>query len=1040
MPPVLFGRYRDIASQVAERLSAGRGGDPLGPWSEEVIVASHGVADAISKALFRAQWGAGALAGERDPRPIAGLQLQTLEMMARRILNDAGEYPRVASEAERRLAMRMAARAIDDPMMMTRGIAAMLERSYRDVRDSGLTLDELRSRAERSRVRNRDRMRVVVRAFAEYERLIAAVGAIDPADLLTRAARAIGRVKIAPQIVAGFYDMTGVQRALIDALDAAAKIASVHIPAGDDEAYRFAQPFVGTINGGQARSAPHPAFGHPLPAVAGRGATTPEVSLLPARGEEVPPSASLRASFGRMRGATRLSSIDWHVAAYDRADLEVRAACEAAAKLLADGVQSIGIVARSLDPSDIHLFTRAAAEYGFRVSERDDIPLLSHRLGRAVASILRLRERGFPRGEVLEIIRDGFRAQTPINVDEADVKTREKRIAGGTSQELRNAQRRPKAVDDYIALVAELEALTSRLDAPLRGAEWNELLASIVSRFKFESERDLRAAECIDDVAAMFERADRMNVRFEIASVVDALEQITITDRDERSATVWLGDVMKFRGRTFEHLFAIHMQNDSFPQRRIEDALLPDSDRRLLGIREIGDGSEEEQLLFRLLFDGATSAIHFSLAASDGFGKVLRPSQLLKNFAIAERPSEKEALLKDFVNAWRTGVVWTGVGANPPLRPLQLLARSGTRGIFDGFIPDATLFSRALERVTPTQLEDFGECPQKFLLEHILGVSELDDPERELQINHRDKGSIDHRILEQFYRSLRDDDYDAARRDLPLLPEALAARLNDTIDAEFDRLESEAPAFNRNIRAIERSATKRILRDFVARDLSELLANDLRPRHFEYTFGEKFAARGYHVDHQEPFIITAAGVPIRVEGKIDRIDVAQSNVAPPPSAAFSDASESSPPGAAALHRIVDYKSGKALRHQDLGKKIDRGVRLQLAVYAMAVAEFFGIDAKNISGTIKPIVPGEPKPASFAFELAEKRYGLQETLDIFASAILRGQFPAFPNEKDSDFNSCKYCPVNHSCRTKHDLEEKYAVTRSKEPRTLLQEIG
>src|SRR5207302_279457 len=207
---------------------------------------------------------------------------------------------------------------------------------------------------------------------------------------------------------------------------------------------------------------------------------------------------------------------------------------------------------------------------------------------------------------------------------------------------------------------------------------------------------------------------------------------------------------------------------------------------------------------------------------------------------------------------------------------------------------------------------------------------------------------------------------------LPLLPDPLAARLNDTVDAEFDRLESEAPPFNRNIRAIERSATKRILRDFVARDLSELLANDLRPRHFEYTFGEKFAARGYHVDHQEPFIVTAAGVPIRVEGKIDRVDVA------PPTSAADTCDTGTPLGAAAPHqqfRIVDYKSGKALRHQDLGKKIDRGVRLQLAVYAMAVAEFFSIDAKNISGTIKPIVPGEPKPSSFAFELAEKRHGL-----------------------------------------------------------------
>jgi RecB family exonuclease len=350
---------------------------------------------------------------------------------------------------------------------------------------------------------------------------------------------------------------------------------------------------------------------------------------------------------------------------------------------------------------------------------------------------------------------------------------------------------------------------------------------------------------------------------------------------------------------------------------------------------------------------------------------------------------------------------------------LQLLARAGTNSTFDAFITDEALrerFAKALEGVTPTQLEDFGECPQKFFLEHILDVDDLDDPDRELQINPRDKGSIDHRILEQFYRALTDDDYDEARREMPILPKSLVSRLDDVIDHEFDRAESEAPPFNRNIRAIERRATKRILRDFVSRDFAELTNTGLQPRHFEYTFGAKFLARGYRVDHLEPFVVSAAGVPIRIEGKIDRVD--------------SDGTK---------FRIVDYKSGKALRHSDLGKKIDRGVRLQLATYAMAVAEFFGVDPANVSGTIKPVVAGDAKPASFAFELAQKRFGLQETLDTFASAILRGRFPAFPNERDGDFNSCKYCAVKLSCRTKHDPEERYAVTRANEPRTLLQRL-
>ena len=945
MPPVHIQKSEELAAAIAERLAGTRGPGVFEPWSEDVVVASRGVAEAISQALMA-----------RDPRPIAGLRLHSLENLARRILNDAGEYPRVATDAERRLAMRMATRAVDDPMMSSRGIAGMLERSYRDVRDSGLTLDELRARSERARLRNRERTRILLRTFAEYERLIAAIGAIDPADLFNRAARAIGNV--APQIIAGFYDMTGVQLAFVQALDRDGKVAAIHIPTSEP-------------------------FAHPFIAAVGNSVLSTQYSVLST----------------------------WSVSAYDRADLEIAAIAKKAAE--ADG--RIGIVTRSLDPYQIHLFKRF-----LNVSIAGEVRLISHRLGRAIVTILRLKERGFPRGDVLEIVRDGFQTQASINVDEADQKTREKRIAGGTSAELRVIQRRPRAVDDYIAVVAELETLTAKVDAPLRGSEWSALLTTIASRFTLESERDRRAAEEIDDVIALFERADRMNVRFDAGSVIDALEQITIEDRGAGDGPrVWLGDVMKFRGRTFDHVFAFGMQDDSFPQRRLEDALLPDSDRRLLGVREIGDGSEEERLLFRLLFDGAKTAIHFSLAASDGFGKALRPSQLLKNFVIEQRPDQKAALLKDFASAFRARKEETGgqTGVSGPHRPLQLLARAGTRSVFDGFITDTSRFAKALEGVTPTQLEDFGECPQKFLLEHILGVDDLDDPERELQINHRDKGSVDHRILERFYSSMTDADYEAARNELPLLPSSLAARIDAAVDAEFARLEEEAPPFNRNIRAIERKATKRILRDFVARDLAELIANDLRPRHFEYTFGAKFAARGYRVDHAEPFIVHAAGVPLRVEGKIDRVD--QSG---------------------ARFRIVDYKSGKALRHHDLGKKIDRGVRLQLAVYAMAVAEFFNADASDIGGTIKPIVVGEAKPSSFAFELGEKRDTLQETLDIFAWSILHGRFPAFPNEKDADFNSCKYCAVNHSCRTKHDAEEKYAVTRSKEARTLLQELG
>jgi RecB family exonuclease len=346
-----------------------------------------------------------------------------------------------------------------------------------------------------------------------------------------------------------------------------------------------------------------------------------------------------------------------------------------------------------------------------------------------------------------------------------------------------------------------------------------------------------------------------------------------------------------------------------------------------------------------------------------------------------------------------------GMAAARQMRPLQLLVRSGRHGVFDGYVRSEIVHARAiaaLQTLSPTQLENFGECPQKFLMKQILGARDLDDPEMEMQINHREKGTLDHRILERFYQGMTPDALRAAMAALPIVPDSMIESLERIVEDEFDRYDEKVPPFNPPMRRIERTATKRLLRRFIAADLSDLDALSLLPSSFEHKFG--------------PFIIDVEGTPLKVEGKIDRIDE----------------------GGGAW-RIIDYKSGKGARHVKLGDKIDRGVRLQLALYAMAVASSFHADAARVSGAIKPI-SGEFKAGDFAFELAEKQVRLSETLAIFVAAIRRGDFPAFPNEKDSDYNACKYCPVNHSCRTRHDADEKRAVLRSGEPRTLLQELS
>ncbi|HEV7488864.1 MAG TPA: PD-(D/E)XK nuclease family protein [Thermoanaerobaculia bacterium] len=816
MPLLHLARYRDIAAEVADRLISDAG--------SEVLVASGGVANAIAAELLR-----------RRPSGFAGLRIETIETFAARVVNAAGEFPRVAKDAERRLAMRFGVRSIDDPMMESRGIAAMIDRSWRDVRDGGFTLADFESRARNARLRNTARTKLLVRAWREYERLIAQVNAIDPADLLRRAAAIIesGRVAIAPQIVAGFYDMTGAQRRVIEALRSTKKLEAVYVPASEGEAYRFAEPFV--------------------------------------------------ASFGEQAANPVTQQTQWDVAQYDTRTIELRETCRAAGVLLKSGVDAgdIGIVARTLDPYDIALLNRFAAAEGFAISTADETPLVAHRLGRAIATLLRLRENGFPRGDVIELLRGGFVSKRPLNTDEIDMATRRYGIAGGTSKELEPISRNA-AVDAYVAVLAEIEPLAP--EATFSATEAADFLANALNRFAIETDLDLAAAETIDDIAATFRRANPSNVRFDAATIIDALQNETVRHpTPDTRYSVFCSDVMRFRGRSFAHLFAVRMQDDVFPQRRLDDPLLPDYDRQRLDVREIGDGRDEERMLFQLLLDGAET-VHFSFAGGDGFGKTLRPSPLLKSFVIAQQPERKTELLKNFGAAFirrrdaagpasetpafrsplqreaqgNAGVPPAGLAASR--RQLQLLAKMGTKSVFDGYLfaedDDATLrakLANAITSVSPTQLEDFGECPQKFFFKHILGVRDVDDPEHELQLNARDKGKLDHGILERLYKTLTDDDYARAAAALPQLDDAIGSRLDALVDEAFADIASNIPPFNPTMREIERTATKRILREFVAHDLADLESTGLRPKHFEYRFGK--TRHSAVSDHPEPFVL-----------------------------------------------------------------------------------------------------------------------------------------------------------------------------------------
>lgn len=954
--PLFTGRYAELAQHLAGRVAKACPEVSFG-----VLVPSRAAAAEIVR-----------FALEQVPAGIAGLALYTPESLARSIVNGHGELPRAASDLERRLAMFEAARSLNDPTLPPQGLEAILDRSYRDIRDAGVAVSDL----EAQRFRRRPRHELLFRAAHRYEENLRRMRLIDPADLLERAAELLraGRVTLPPQVVFGFYDVTGVQATLLRALSETGLVESVYVPLGSPEAAesRFAARYLSICAD--------------LGAVERNSIGNSEAAAIPA------------------------------VQRFTTPREEIVAICGSVRELLDQGIpaKAVGIVTRSLHPGDAALVERAAVEAGFLVTPRLALPLRGQRIGRAMLRLLQIREARFPRSWVIELLRDGLRLERVRgrwSVDRLDRLTRRFGLAGGPPGMVNAAleglrARESEAAEDlgpFAAAIEEIESLTAVFSAPLSGPRWADVLGDLTKRFHVETERDLDALEEVDSIANMLRASARLDGALEADTVAGLLEAVVLAPDRADGPRVWFGDLMTMRGRSFRHVFAFAMEEDRFPQGRVPDPILTDADRAVLHLPTIGDGRDEETFLFRLMQESA-GELHLSFATTDGFGKVLRPSPFLSRLPVME----------------------TRVQAVPPSPPsgpisrslarqLRLVETSGLRGEHSGYIEmDEAMqleVRRRLEVLSPTIFEDFGECPQKFLFRRLLRADELDDPEHEPQINHLEKGALDHTILERFYREAAESLKFYAPRLDARLPANLSALLERIVEEQFDRFDREHPPFNGTIRGMERRFTRHNLECFLLRDLEDLHDCKLVPIEFEYRFG---TTRHGEAQHPEPIPIDLAAMRVSFRGSIDRID---RSAAKP-----------------WRYRVVDYKSGKALRHKGLADKIGAGHRLQLAIYAIAAEQIFDAAPEAISGTIKPLALPETKTDNYAFELADHKEGLIETLGVFVEAILAGRFPAFPD----DAGACRYCPLGIACRTRHDPVEQRALRRFTTALELLQE--
>lgn len=500
-----------------------------------------------------------------------------------------------------------------------------------------------------------------------------------------------------------------------------------------------------------------------------------------------------------------------------------------------------------------------------------------------------------------------------------------------------------------------------------------------------------------------------------------------------------------------------------------------------------GASAAEERLLFRLCLDAASERVVFTLPRLDpATGRDRVPSWLLMK--LLERVHDRTEALTVAEFAKSPEVRWVTLDPRPSspevavhalereLADLSLAldggnvlaaARLMTRSPFgraviaaerarwgekrftayDGWIAPPANASDAWRdavakaalkpgrEMSPTRLESFVKCPYRYFLKYALGLDPLEEPERRMTIDPRDRGELIHKVLEKFWHAEK-----IAKR-LPLreadLPEALArlAAIYDVCVAEFEANGITGPKLLWDAEKGEMSAD---VAQAVTRTVTLDEAEGWAPAEFELGFGEESSAaataaaaaatlgapRGARkkssagsrqmslFDSPAPAAEAGAGrvslpdanattegaAPFLFRGRIDRVDFT--------------------PGRA-RGRVVDYKTGRnKVRFTARGKAEPKvfhgGAALQLPIYVLAAKQRFP-EVKDWEAVYDYCTRrGEFDRAAIPVDDGVLTR-LSELVSWISNDTAAGKYPFI-----ADDEGCKFCDYREVCGPAHDI--------------------
>jgi ATP-dependent helicase/DNAse subunit B len=822
------------------------------------------------------------------------------DWLFREIARRAGHSGRVASdvqreliveEAVRRARLELLAKSAAQPgfVRAAAGFVAELERSM--VEPARFT-QALRTWAgDGPRRRYADEVAAIYRG---YRAGLEAAGLVDPELFAWHALDALrsdpARWGATPVFVYGFDDFDPLQ---LDALDTLANKCDVDVVAS--------LPY-------EAGRAAFKAVAHVHQELLARGAR--ERSLQPLDDHYAPEARAALHHVERSLFEDEVEvvepggAIEFHTAAGQRAEIELVGA--RLLDLLREGVEPGDIAVVLRRPDDYaSLLEQVFGAYDIPFSIDRSVPLWHTGLGRGLLALVRCAvDPQAPAEDLLAWLRTPGLLRQPGLADRLEAQVR--RAGAHSAAEARGLwESEHWKLDDLdrlseagagVPLLAELERQLARLFAGpyrrraaiLRGPELDDPRVYVAAR------------DALAQLRAVAEADPRTRLGPE--RVVTALRELQVrVGEPPQPDRVQVARPGAIRARRFHTVFVCGLQEGEFPQGATPEPFLPDEDRRTIArasglrlpVRE--DRLDRERYLFYLCCSRAERLLVLSSRSSDEEGNPQSQSFFVEDVRDLLAPGAAEARRS------LSDVTWTAEEAPTAAELERALAATGPRR---AEAPPTGLTSEpVLERlaardaVSAGALENYADCPVKWLVQNVLRPGEL-VPDAEQMV----RGRYAHAVLQRTFERLREETGD--RR-------VTAANVKAAERLLLEELRAQRSEFQLSPKQTRVKAAARRLEFDLVRFLHREADRDggFEPEHLELPFG---------LDEGGEPVEIAPGLKVR--GRIDRVDVSDG-----------------------MALVIDYKSGKRVDSYKVGSW-EAENRFQAALYMLVVERLLGLRA------------------------------------------------------------------------------------------------